>query len=239
MRIAIVDDLEEERSLLRGRLSHQLSLHALHGELIEFESGTEFLAAARKNPFQVVFLDIYMNDENGIDIAQQLRDFDKDCILVFTTTSSEHALEGFRVRALHYLVKPYSAEDLQLLFEEVVQKLPAEDKYIEVKIVGGIERVRIQEILYAEHYQHQMHIATTKEKTIVTRMTFGVFKKITDDARFFQCNRGSIVNLEHASDFDGSAFLMNDGTRISVSRDLAKEARLAFGDYLFKRRPLI
>ena len=107
MRIAIVDDIKEERAVLYGWLSNQLSKRNIPGDFVEFESGEEFLAAAKERPFTVVFLDIYMNGANGIEIARELRMSDSDCFLIFTTTSTDHALEGFRVRALHYLVKPY------------------------------------------------------------------------------------------------------------------------------------
>ena len=56
-----------------------------------------------------------MNGINGIETAKKLRSFDKDCLLIFTTTSTDHALERFQVRATHYLVKPYTDKDLSAL----------------------------------------------------------------------------------------------------------------------------
>ena len=61
MRIAIVDDIKEERAVLYGWFSNQLSKRNIPGDFVEFESGEEFLAAAKERPFTVVFLDIYMN----------------------------------------------------------------------------------------------------------------------------------------------------------------------------------
>ena len=69
---------------------------------------------------EVVFLDIYMEDENGVEVAKELRSFDRNCILVFTTTSTDHALDGFKVRALQYLVKPYADEELNAVFKEII-----------------------------------------------------------------------------------------------------------------------
>lgn len=83
MRIAIVDDIKEERAVLYGWLSNQLSKRNIPGDFVEFESGEEFLAAAKKRPFTVVFLDIYMNGANGIEIARELRMSDSDCFLIF------------------------------------------------------------------------------------------------------------------------------------------------------------
>ena len=104
MRIAIVDDIKEERAVLYGWLSNQLSKRNIPGDFVEFESGEEFLAAAKKRPFTVVFLDIYMNGANGIEIARELRMSDSDCFLIFTTTSTDHALEGY-IRKAHWYRK--------------------------------------------------------------------------------------------------------------------------------------
>lgn len=108
MRIAIVDDLETERAQLKTRLARQLRLCGAEAELLEFESGENFLAAEKEQRFTAAFLDIYMHGMSGMDAAKELRKTDADCLLVFTTTSTDHALEGFQVRALHYLVKPFS-----------------------------------------------------------------------------------------------------------------------------------
>ena len=106
MRIAIVDDLAAERTLLKGRLEWQLQRRKVQADILEYESGETFLEAARKEPFTAAFLDIYMDGMTGMETAKKLRKTDTDCLLVFITTSTDHALEGFQVRALHYLVKP-------------------------------------------------------------------------------------------------------------------------------------
>lgn len=79
-----------------------------------------------------------------------------------------------------------------------------------------------------------IHLKSGKE--LVTRLTFGEFLALLkNDKRFFQCNRGVVVNLEHVSDFDGKVFLLGGGTSVTVSRDLVKTARQTFMDFLFQR----
>lgn len=236
MRIAIVDDIASERKELHERLSVQLCLHDLNAQILEYGSGEAFIADAEKENFTLVFMDIYLEKENGVETAKKLRNFDQNCILVFTTTSTDHALEGFRVRALHYLVKPYSEEELNLLFNEIIERLPEPDRYIDIHTVGGTARLRLCEILYAEHFQHRIYIHTADGETTITRQTFSDFiERINGDERFFLCNRGVIINLEYADDFDGTDFTLKNGQTISVSRDNKKSAHTAFGDFLFKR----
>ena len=236
MKIAIVDDISDERTLLRNRLESQFSRRNVHTDILEYENGETFLTSAKECPFTVVFLDIYMNGSNGIDTAKELRRSDTDCLLIFTTTSTDHALEGFQVRALHYLVKPYSENDISALADEILSRIPDSGKYIDVKVNGSNIQIPFRKIIYAEHFSHMIHIHTTKTKELVTRQSFEAFLALLKiEPRFYQCNRGIVINLEHAVDFDGEVFVMDDGNQIPVSQKLVKHARQTFMEFLFQR----
>ncbi|WP_370867461.1 LytR/AlgR family response regulator transcription factor, partial [Flavonifractor plautii] len=117
-----MDDLKTERAMLKERLSQQLALRGVEADILGFESGEAFLAAEKERRFTAAFLDIYMEGLSGMDAAKELRKTDTDCLLIFTTTSTDLALEGFQVRALHYLVKPFSEEELSGLLTEMLAK---------------------------------------------------------------------------------------------------------------------
>ena len=235
MRIAIVDDLAEDRTLLRDRLTRQLCRRQLAFTLSEFTCGEDFLAAGKKQRFDAAFLDVYMTGMNGIDTARQLRNTDTDCLLIFTTTSLDHALEGFQVRAMQYLVKPYTEEDLERLMEEILERLPRPDKYMDLKVNGSDIRLRYGSIVYAEHFAHMINIHTTAGKILATRQPFKDFTQpLKEDPRFFVCGRGTVVNLEHAADFADGAFRMDDGNKVYVNRELSKNARQAFMEFLLR-----
>lgn len=236
MRIAIVEDIAEERQLLRSRLEAQLVRRGIQAELIEFENGEDFLIAAKERSFPILFLDIYMSGENGVEVAKKLREFDSECRLIFTTTSVDHALDGFKVRAMQYLVKPYEEAELSKLIDEILSRMPDVGKYIEIKVDGSNVRVPFAKIVYAEHFSHMMHIHTTNGRELITRQSFESFTGLLKmDPRFYTCNRGVAINLEHAVDFDGVVFTLDNGAKISVSRKLIKNARQVFFDFLFQR----
>ena len=236
MRIAIVDDLADERALLKTRLERQLSLRGTEAEVLEFDSGESFLAAEKERRFAAAFLDIYMEGISGMDAARELRKTDADCLIIFTTTSTDHALEGFQVRALHYLVKPFSDEELSGLVDELLARLPRPEPFLTIKVSGSDVRLCYRDIVSAEHFAHMINIRTTAGKTLATRQSFKVFTEpLKKDARFFVCGRGVIVNLEHAADFQDAAFCMTDGSRVYVSQELSKPARQAFMEFLLQR----
>ena len=236
MRIAIVDDLADERALLKGRLEKALARRSVQAEFLEYESGEAFLRAANAQRFAAVFLDIYMPGINGVDTAKALRAMDSECLLIFTTTSADHALEGFQVRAMHYLVKPFTQEDVYRLTDEILARIPQPDKYMDIKVSGDDVRLPYRNIVYAEHFSHMIHIHTPARKALITRMPFKDFAApLREDTRFLICGRGAIAHLEHAADFEDAAVLMDEGSRVLISREQTKAARQAFMEFLLQR----
>ena len=240
MTIAICDDSAIDCILSKFLISEYFKKRKMTCSIITYETGAKLLSDFENGTvFDIVFMDIYMEKENGIDTAQKLRKFDRDCLLVFTTTSTDHALEGFRVRALHYLVKPYSDDELDMLLDEISQKISVEEKYIEIPSASDSLRIKLCDILYAEHFKHCIHIHCTDKSEKSVRSTFAEFVMLFDDGdNFFVCNRGIIVNLEHIRDMNGNEFVLDNGERISISRSLVKSAKSTFSEYIFGRRDL-
>lgn len=236
MRVAVVDDNARDRAWLAGELETLLARRGLEGRVLAFGRGEDFLKAARAERFALAFLDVYMENLDGMETARALREFDSACLLVFSTSSPDHALEGYRVQAVQYLVKPYTAEELEKLFDLLERLFPAPEKYVELRSGRQDVRVRLRDVLWAEHYQHQVRVHTAGGGVLPTRLTFREFTELlAGDVRFFVCGRGLLVNLDRVADFDGRDFRLEDGTRLPVSRDLSAAARGAFGDRLFRR----
>ena len=223
-----------------GQLAQQLARRGAEAELLEFDSGEAFLAAEKERRFTAAFLDIYMEGMTGMEAARTLRKTDADCLLVFTTTSTDHALEGFQVRALHYLVKPFAEAEIDALTDELLARVPQPERFMELRVEGGEIRLRYRDIIRAEHFAHVIYVHPTAGKTLATRQSFKAFTApLKEDPRFFVCGRGVIVNLEHAEDFEDAAFLMEDGSRVFVSQELQKSARQSFMEYLLQRRHMV
>ncbi len=116
--------------------------------------------------------------------------------LIFTTTSTDHALDGFKVRAMHYLVKPYPENEISDLIDEVLSRIPDSGKYIDIKVNGSNVQVPFRHIIYAEHFSHMIHIHTTGGKELITRQSFEAFTaSLKMDPRFYLCSRGVVINL--------------------------------------------
>ena len=85
-------------------------------------SGAALLEAAREDPpFDIVFLDIYMPGESGLDVARALREISPETGVAFVTTSREFAVEAFSMHALHYLVKPVTTGEVVEAFRRLTE----------------------------------------------------------------------------------------------------------------------
>lgn len=235
MRIAIVDDQAKDRALIRQQLQEQFFQRDIRADLFEFDRAESFLQAAQSNPFTIAFLDIYMEGLGGMEAARTLRQTDRNCLIVFVTTSTDHALEGFQVRAFHYLVKPFAKTDMTQLIEELLDHAGQTDPCLQLKAGGSQIRVRYSDIVFAEHFAHLIYVHTTIQKTLTTRQSFRTFiEPLKKDPRFFVCGRGTIVNLSHVLDIEEAAFCMDDGNHVFISKDLLKRAKQAFMEYLLE-----
>ena len=233
-RVAVLSYSPDTRMRLCRQLGDHLARMGYFPCLEAPEELENFYYTMRTSPPDGVVL--AMDGVAGLNAVEHLRRLSPDCVLVFTTTSTDHALDGYRVRALQYLVKPYQIAEVEEVLEEVLSHLPPEEAVIRLHI-GRQERLLAPgEILWADHFRHQIHIHLRDGTETAVRMTFGEFTELLkEERRFLVCGRGVLVNLEHVRDFDGAAFLLNDGTQVPVSRSSTESARAAFGEFLFRR----
>lgn len=239
MRIALVDDCARDAEALERALAKHLEKRSRTCDVRSFACGDDLFAALGDDPlaFDLVFLDVYLRNENGIQIAERLRRENYPGLIVFTTVSSDHAVDGFRVRAFHYLVKPFADDDIADVLDEAIARLAGDETVLRVhdgQAVANVPLAQVRSVTTDGHYL----VLNTVNGPLRWRQPFGRFAEIVAPYRqFFACNRGIIVNLEHAADCtDDGCFLMDDGSKLPVRRASRAEARSRYFDFLFSRR---
>ncbi|MCR5571273.1 MAG: LytTR family DNA-binding domain-containing protein [Bacteroidales bacterium] len=185
-----------------------------------------------------LFLDINMPDLSGMDFFRSLA---KPPMVVFTTAYSDYAVEGFRVNAVDYLLKPFgmkefreAAERLRLRMEAQAAEKPAtvQDKTIIFKADRKTVQIPLDKIRYVEgmsEYIKVHHDGAPLPLIVLMRMKILVERLPAD--RFLRIHRSYIVNLTRIREVGRSELRLDDGTVIPVG-DLY---RPALRDYLEKR----
>ncbi|MBT8318191.1 MAG: response regulator transcription factor [Lutibacter sp.] len=193
-------------------------------ELLQgFESPLEAISYVQENEVDLLFVDINMPDLNGIDFVKSLSNAPK---IIFTTAYSEYALEGFRVDALDYLLKPIDyatflkaatkAQEWFTLQNNSSEELKGNDDFLFIKSEYKIIRVKISEIKYIEGMREYIRIHLANEKPIMTLLSMKAMDKQLENNSFMRVHRSYIVNLNKISTIERNRIVF-DKVYIPVS----------------------
>ena len=228
-RIAIVDDDSLAQDRLVGFVKKYEDENKVEFTIDKFSDGDELKDDYKCN-YDIIFLDIEMKRVDGMKSAEYIRTLDKEVQIIFVTNSSQYAVEGYRVGALSYLLKPASyfmfCKELDRCLEELKRKAK---EYLVLQTQNGISRVALDGITFIESFKHKI-IYHTKYEKFETYGTMKDIEKELKDKCFFRCNSGYLVNMRHVEGIkDEEANVGGEILKISRSRKKEfMEALLAF-----------
>ncbi|EGT4752590.1 response regulator [Clostridioides difficile] len=129
MRLALVDDDAEIRSLLRAYVQRYNTEYGTSISTYDFTRGSDLLHNYERGVFDVIFLDIEMPGINGMETATQIRRIDDAVALVFVTHLAQFAVQGYEVQASDYIIKPLSYFDFAMKITRILKTIEGENKY--------------------------------------------------------------------------------------------------------------
>lgn len=233
--IAICDDLEDERINLARMVQAYARKAGRSVRLRLFSSGDSLLVALQgPDPIHLLFLDIYMPGLSGVDTARQIRASGNEMAIVFATTSQDHGLDSFDVRASDYLVKPFQEEDVSACLDWFFSHIPEPLRLLSVYSEGEWQKLSLNEILYIDVYDHQSRIHTTRS-IIVARRGLDDLESAIDSRDFLRCHRSFLVNLNHVERIEDSGFRMDDHALVPVSSANSARIRSQFIDWTYMK----
>ena len=223
LQIAICDDHKKDIQKLYDLLtacSIQMDID-LHSAL--FLSGSELIKSietAPTFPYQLIFLDIEMPGENGIELARTLnRIMPTDAFLVFVSHFPEYMGESFSVHPFHFLQKPVSANDLTQLLSDVRSRLAKRERQLIIASKGGEEfSLSIDKILYITATNAKLLELTihTWNDSYLKKGTLSETEASCSDF-LFPLNRTTLVNLFHIHYLSENNVVLDNGVSLPVS----------------------
>lgn len=239
MQIYICDDTSYDLLRLRRFLEKYAQEEHLLFEIMEFYSAGKLLEAyeaAQKKP-ALIFLDIFMEEMDGMEAAKILREKSeaKDRI-VFTTASKEHALDAFRIHADGYLHKPFVYQEFKNTMERVREYLKEPDRMIEIRVERLLRKIRIKDILYIETDNHgiRLHVGDDDYRSSISMTQVATMLK--DEPVFMFCGKSYLVNLEYVEKVEDGMIVVKDGSRIIIPIRLRTQIREMYQSYLDGRK---
>ena len=205
---------------------------AVHTDL--FESAEEYLFKADQNAYDVIFLDISMKGQNGMELARQIREKEEDVILVFVTSDASYVFDGYEVGAYRYLMKPVEAKKLwEILDYTRVQRAAEEDNYILLKKDSQSVRVNLRDVLYIEAQKHYVNLYLENAEPMTVKAVFAeLLQEIQEKSgTVLTTHRSYAVNIDKVVRIGRTECTLSDGSSIPVSRSFYKAVNEAFIGY--------
>lgn len=236
--VMIVDD----EKLIRDELKYMLMRFPEFVICCETGDGSEALDLIERKRPDVVFLDIHLQTENGLSIAEKITQGNHRPIIILATAYTEYAVKGFEIGALDYLVKPFEMDRLERCYQRIKESIALKGSLMESensRVVifdhGRYKLVDFKDILYLECSEGGLNIHT-KGQVFQTAMTLKVFEDRCHDPAFVRIHKSYIVNTNHIKEiipwFNSTLKLILTGIsdkEIYVSRSYARSFKNTFG----------
>lgn len=237
LHIAIVDDLEQDRARLATAV--QDYFRRADGESCGikcFTSAEELLAGFSQGMFDLAFLDIVMDEMNGVDLAKRIREQDKDITLVFLTSSKEYALDAYPAHPFDYLIKPVETDALYRVLDEIIALRGTPETVVSVRVARDILDIPLKNICAVVSQGHTAEIRLADGQVLNSTAPFKELAgTLSVHPCFLVCNRGILVNMDHAVSLIGDDIRMDDGTSYPLRINGRRAVVSQFSQYMVSR----
>lgn len=207
--------------------------------LDKFENPLPALSFIEKNTVDLIFVDINMPDLNGLDFVKRLENPPK---IIFTTAYSQYAVEGFRVDAVDYLLKPIGYCDFLKSVDRAKERLDFEDKrkvgedieakegFLFIKSNYKIIRINYFDIKYIESIQEYLKIYLENKEPIMTLMSLKKLELHLPSSIFLRVHRSYIVNLNKITEIERNRIVFDHKIYIPIG----EQYKARFHEFLIR-----
>lgn len=184
-----------------------------------------------KGHYDIIFMDIQMEKMDGLTAAGKIREVDKKAIIIFVTNMAGYAIQGYKVDALSYVVKPIVYVDFAQQLDKALSKIAlSKSAFLLVTVGSEIIRLDITKISYMESIEHKIYIHLENE-TIAIYNSLSKLEQLVKKYHFARCNSCFLVSLKHVERVEKDTVIVN-GEALVVSRSKKKNFMNALAEYI-------
>lgn len=195
--------------------------------LAEMERGTRY---------DVLFLDVLMPEETGIDTAAEIRGYDSNVKIIFLSSSAEFAVQSYTVGAYFYQLKPIWEESFFRLMDSALSACDKEQtNSLIVRCKTGITRIELRRLEYCEVIHHTLLFHLTSGKVLESIGSMDeLSRQLEPYGRFLRPHRSYLINLEHVQELSYRAVTMSCLAQIPLPRGKYHEVKTAYLKFAFE-----
>ncbi|APY12253.1 DNA-binding response regulator [Seonamhaeicola sp. S2-3] len=235
MKAIIIDDEKHARHLLSNIITEHCPNISGIKEAHDLASGVDLIKVSKPD---IVFLDIEMPNQSGLDILEYFPN-QIDFKIIFVTAYNQYAIEAFKLSAVDYLLKPVDINELKEAITKAKDAIKANNLNDQLnKLRDSLKRLSIDKIaleipkgiMFASHNDilffeadgmyTNVQLVNGKQKTICKPLKHFV-EQLENKALFFKCHRSYLINLKYVDELvkeDGDYLLMTNKKRIPISK---------------------
>lgn len=190
----------------------------------KFSSGNELLKCinCKNTKFDIIFMDIKMQNLDGIETSKRIRELNEYVFLVFISSFSDYVFDVFDVNARGFLVKPVDKDKLFTLMLKIIEKLNVDkNQTLSLSYNGIITKILLIDIYYCEVRDHSLYIYKKDEINQYQGKIDTLEKELNDN--FFRCHRSFIVNFSYVEKYQNGFVYLPNGEKIPVANRRQKE----------------
>lgn len=224
MRIALCDDNKEDMLQLHQKIIEWYRENSKNQSVSITEySDSVYLSSVidAGDSHDVFFLDVEMPKVDGFQLADKIRNKLPAAIIVFLTSHSELAPDGYKFRALRYVSKLVLSQKLPEALEVVQKEFSAlESGYLVVPHYTDALRIPYNEILYVQHILRSSQIYTLRQGVIKDNRGLKTIYSVIGDKRFIYIDRSTFVNIDFIRELKGNEIILRTGESLAISRPM-------------------
>lgn len=232
MNIIICDDCQKDRVFLSNLLREYERNSGEQFNISEYELGTRLCgdAEALKN-CQMVFLDINMDEQDGLKTAIRIKQLYPEIYVVLVTAYMSYSLEGYKVKASRFLLKDDLEHTIKECMDSLIGEIRKKNRYVEFSFVEGMVRLQVDDIIYIETSRHKNVFYTRKQ-------TYSIYKKMDEieedlvNMGFVRVHQSFLVNMRYIEKISSYVLRLITGKEISVPKSRYQEVKRRYA--LFK-----
>lgn len=237
LRIAVIDDETFYIQDVYSKIENfKQSFHDIDIEVDTFTQGKEFLDSFKEHPYDLIYLDIELNDINGVHLAHMIHEKKASTMIIFMTSHMSYIHQSYVVNAFQYLTKPLKDP----LFTYELKRAIKHYQYMQKAFVFPTSQGRIifnlSEIIYLETAYKNYKIHTTRGVYYGSLKAVNSIRKALLDYTFVKIQRSFIVNMEHIVKVDNILLYMSDESMLMVSKKRYKEFKRRFYQFLADKK---
>ncbi len=241
IRIACCDDEKQQLELYKTMFTNIEMRQDIKLNVEYFLSGNFMLERfqSEKNPFDLVYLDMDMDEKSGLNLAKEIRqNYHSDCLILFLTNYPKYMQNSFDVRAFQYMIKPVQFDEFERKFNAARKYLEKDDKN---RVVLKIDEDNVvfftNEIYYIEKEKSsKQFLVYLEDKCVVAKGVLSAIENQLLEQHFMRTHRSYLVNMKHIRRIQKNDLVLSNGNLVPISRRKEKELKQQFMRYAILER---